>query len=96
MFFFDTQNDIILILFTVSFHQISEFDLVQGLHLLLMNNYLRLLASRHTPVIDEQLLEAIGLTTKSSMLRAHLVIGKDIVIARSLTSPHMVRGSASR
>jgi len=55
--------------------QIGEFDLVQ----------------EATIVVDENILEAVTLVTKSCGATVQLSIGKDIDIMRRMTSPPIVR-----
>ena len=62
------------------FIQIGEFDLVQ----------------EATPIVDEQLLEHVSLTAKSSAPKVTPGIGKDIEIVRRQISPHKAGSSASR
>ena len=49
-----------------------------------------------TLVVDEQLLEAISLTLKSSTSRAYLDIGKDIDVVQRMTSPHAIGDGTSK
>jgi len=58
----------------LSFFQISEFNLVQ----------------EATPIVDEDLLDAITLAAKSCGATAQLSIGKDIDIVRRVNSPAAV------
>lgn len=60
--------------------QIGEFDL----------------AHEATPIVEEQLLEDVSRTTRSSAPKAIPSIDKDIATMRKHISPHKVGSSASR